>query len=161
MEDKIEIGDKVKCKVSKLEGVVTAVTSYLHGCDRLAIHYGLDRDGKPLDPLYIDEPQAELLNKQEVKRMASGSTPIKLGDKIKDPISGLDGIAFGRADFLYGCIRIAIAPKLDKEGKKRDIEWFDANQLEILKEKVVDSGNRRTGGPIPSIPTQNSNPRRD
>ena len=152
----IEIGDKVKDKVSNLEGTVVAKTDYLYGCSRIAIQYGFDRDGKPLEALSVDEPQATLLEKKVIARESfSKERVIKLGDKVMDIVSDFEGIAFGRAEFLYGCTRIAIAPKKGKDGKLIDSCWFDEPQVKVLKEKVVETGNRNTGGPCPAIPTRN------
>lgn len=35
---------------------------------------------------------------------------IKLGDKVKDKISGFEGLATARSEFLYGCVRILVEP---------------------------------------------------
>ena len=58
---------------------------------------------------------------------------INLGDYIKDPISGLKGIAVARTIWLWGCIRISIQPKNVKDGKPADEVWFDENRLEVIK----------------------------
>ena len=43
---------------------------------------------------------------------------IKLGDKVKDKISGYKGIVTAIAKYLNGCTRILIEPtKLDDDGK--------------------------------------------
>lgn len=40
---------------------------------------------------------------------------IKLGDKVRDMASGFTGIAIGRHDYLYGCVRITVQPSVDKD----------------------------------------------
>lgn len=36
---------------------------------------------------------------------------VELGDRVKDKISGLKGIAVGISNYLYGCRRISIQPE--------------------------------------------------
>lgn len=57
-----------------------------------------------------------------------------LGKKVRDKISGYEGIAIGRTEFLNGCIRVGIQPKLDKNGALLDTVWFDEVQIEVLGE---------------------------
>ena len=45
---------------------------------------------------------------------------IKLGSKVRDSITGLEGIATARTEYLYGCVRITITPTELKDGKPVD-----------------------------------------
>ena len=55
---------------------------------------------------------------------------IKLGDKVKDSVTGFKGIAVGRTEYLHGCIRITIQPEgMNKEGKTFECETFDEPQV--------------------------------
>lgn len=85
---------------------------------------------------------------------------IKLGDKVRDNVSGFEGITVGRTLFLNGCIQYVIAGKVGKEGKF-PIEGdpnIDETNLTVIKKHVVKSCeypekieikkvNKRTGGP--------------
>lgn len=160
MENLVEIGDKVRCKVSKLEGTVVMKTTYLYGCDRISLHHGFNRDGSPLE-ITVDEFQVDIIEKQVVKRDGFNREKlVNFGDKVNDKVSGFAGIAIGRAEFMYGCTRIGVGPKLGKDGKLIDTAWFDEPQLNVEVEKVLETGSRGTGGPAPSMPTQNSMPNR-
>jgi hypothetical protein len=50
---------------------------------------------------------------------------IKLGSKVRDVITGLEGIAICRAVWLNGCVRITVQPQETKDGKTVDSECFD------------------------------------
>lgn len=69
---------------------------------------------------------------------------IALGATVTDRISGFNGVALGRTTYLTGCDQILVAPTtLDKEGKKRDCEWFDAQRLVVddtIPVLVLDNG---------------------
>lgn len=83
-----------------------------------------------------------------------------LGDEVKDTVSGFQGIAFGKTDFLNGCTRIGVQPPVDKEKKLPDAQWFDEPQLLVVKSQKVKCGPKDTGGPMVSIPTRNPSPKR-
>lgn len=78
---------------------------------------------------------------------------INLGDKVRDQISGVVGIATGRTEFLYGCMRISVTPCEQKEGKPAEGCWFDEPQLVLVKAKVITrpaipaAAEARTHGP--------------
>lgn len=55
---------------------------------------------------------------------------IRLGSKVRDTITGFEGIAVARTDWLNGCARIGIQAAELQEGKVMDIEWIDEVQLE-------------------------------
>jgi len=71
---------------------------------------------------------------------------IKLGEKVKDKISGLTGIATTRLEYLNGCVQYTISPKLEK-GKTELVAYnIDEENLEIIGKKVKIKKNN-TGGP--------------
>lgn len=57
-----------------------------------------------------------------------------LGKKVKDKITNFEGIATARIEYLYGCNQIGINPTVDKDGKLREISWFDEGRVEIIGE---------------------------
>lgn len=83
---------------------------------------------------------------------------IKLGNRVRDHITGFSGVATGHAEYMYGCTRILIEPAtLDRDGKPIDDRWFDEQRVEVVAEEapqVSADSNATTGGP------QNDPPRR-
>jgi len=74
---------------------------------------------------------------------------IKLGQKVKDTVTGFTGIVIAKAEYLNGCISLDIKPeKLSKDGETIASEWIDYEQLEVLsagvtkKRKSTSSGGR-------------------
>jgi len=77
---------------------------------------------------------------------------IKLGSKVKDPISGLIGIAVGRTVWLHGCARITVQPVgVDKQMKPYESLSVDEPQLIVITPKKVKEGKHKTGGPRPDV----------
>lgn len=82
---------------------------------------------------------------------------INLGDEVMDTVSGYKGIAIARHDYLNGCTRFSVQPKIDKDGKLPPGEAFDEPQLKVTKalKIVVEAMSqpvRRTGGPTKYMP---------
>ncbi len=88
---------------------------------------------------------------------------IKLGDKVKDTISGFEGIAMARTEWLSGCVRWMVEPdKLDKDKKLQTAMEFDESRLVVVKSKPIPQLLRPIvdpGGPSRS-PTQRRSPTR-
>ena len=52
---------------------------------------------------------------------------IVLGQKYRDSITGAEGTATSRTEFLYGCVRVCLE-RVDKDGKIQT-EYFDEQRL--------------------------------
>jgi hypothetical protein len=70
---------------------------------------------------------------------------IKLGNRIRCKVTGLEGIATSRVEYINGCVQYALTPK--SEGNKYpEACYLDEKQIEDLGTGVeIDS--KRTGGP--------------
>lgn len=84
---------------------------------------------------------------------------VNLGDECEDTVTGFNGVAVAITQWLNGCVRVTLQPRMAKDGKVPESITFDAPQLKVLKAKKVDQGPRNTGGPIPS-PEQKKTPKR-
>jgi len=59
---------------------------------------------------------------------------MKLGDRVRDKITGFTGIAIARCDYLYGCISIEVMSEKLLNGNPVSI-WVDDVQLEVLNKR--------------------------
>ena len=64
---------------------------------------------------------------------------IKLGDKVKDSITGFSGVATGRCEYLNGCISWQVCANKLENGKEV-IEWFD-------EQRLTSQSKAKAGGP--------------
>ena len=87
---------------------------------------------------------------------------IELGRTYKDKVSGFEGIAVHRTEFLYACERVC----LQAQAKGGDIKeaHFDAPQLELQPRKksvVVEApkASAKTGGVRPGMSRPRSSAR--
>jgi len=65
---------------------------------------------------------------------------IKLGDKVKDQITGYEGIVIARAEYLNGCISIRVQARNLKNGLPIEAVWFD-------EQRLTDKSEAKAGGP--------------
>ena len=57
---------------------------------------------------------------------------IELGQQVKDTLSGVKGTAIARTEFLFGCVRIMIQPKGEKDGIPFEVFVVDEPQVEVI-----------------------------
>lgn len=75
---------------------------------------------------------------------------INLGDRCRDQVTGFEGIATGRFEYINGCVRYM----LEAAGKEGGIEElvFDDQRLSVVKADAIIGGHdgvpeiERTGG---------------
>jgi len=58
-----------------------------------------------------------------------------LGKRVRDTITGFEGIAVAIAHYLNGCTRVCIQPRKlkDRDGGSVAAEWFDDSQVKVLQ----------------------------
>lgn len=91
--------------------------------------------------------------------MSTHLKPLKFanGDKVKDRISGLQGIVTATTIWLNGCVRYLVQPQGINKEKGEPIEGtsFDENDLILVKaaavknpfERIADPQDKPPGGP--------------
>lgn len=79
-------------------------------------------------------------------------TSISLGDEVIDKVTGFSGIAMYRIEYLTGCNRIGVQPKVREDGTLPEYQTFDEPQLEVVKPKAVPRGPTNVGGPEKYMP---------
>lgn len=58
---------------------------------------------------------------------------IKLGDKVKDQLTDLEGTVVAKTVYLHGCTQYEIQPRELKDGKIVESAWIDEPQLTIIE----------------------------
>jgi len=73
-------------------------------------------------------------------------TNIKLGNLIRDKVTGFEGIATARVEYINGCVQYCIKPKMGKDKKMPEGEYIDLDQLEVVGNGIYIEPEP-TGGP--------------
>jgi hypothetical protein len=73
---------------------------------------------------------------------------IELGKEGRDKITGFKGIVTGMCQYLYGCTRYLLNPKVSKDGKINEPEWFDDGRIEIIGRGITPKSvqSKKPGG---------------
>jgi hypothetical protein len=56
-----ELGKKAKDKISGMSGILTARCEFLTGCNRYCVTPQELKDGRPIEGMYFDEAQIEII----------------------------------------------------------------------------------------------------
>jgi hypothetical protein len=80
---KHELGKRAKDKITGFEGVITARCEFLTGCSRYCIQPTALKDGKPIESIYFDEDQIEIIGSGIKQSEVTGA---KRGNCSPDPV---------------------------------------------------------------------------
>lgn len=77
---------------------------------------------------------------------------IELGNKVRDLVTGFEGIAISRIEYLNGCVQIGVkGPAVDNETK--DAHYLDIDQIERIDDGVAPAiKKKQTGGVMAEAP---------
>lgn len=70
---------------------------------------------------------------------------ITLGNKYKDSVTGYEGLAVSRTEYINGCTQIGLQARIDKDGKVPKIQFFD-------EQDVDPESKAKVGGPATAPP---------
>ena len=68
-------------------------------------------------------------------------------------VTGFMGTVTSRVEYLTGCIQYCLKPRVDKDGKMIDGQYFDEQRLEVYDDGVVEVESTPTGGPQADCPS--------
>ena len=76
---------------------------------------------------------------------------VNLGDQVRDSLTGIEGVAYGRSTYLTGCDHIGIKRTgTGSDGKPYDLHWVDEPLLVVLQPSafsVPHQSSEKPGGP--------------
>jgi hypothetical protein len=62
---------------------------------------------------------------------------IQFGTRVRDRITGFEGIATAHCDYISGCNQTLVTPPV-KDGKFEAGQWFDDQRIEVLNKGAVE-----------------------
>lgn len=63
---------------------------------------------------------------------------VKLGQKVKDLVTGFEGVAASIHTYMHGCRRIGVEPThTDEKGKPIEVRLFDEHRVEIIEDQEI------------------------
>jgi hypothetical protein len=74
---------------------------------------------------------------------------VKLGERYRDGISGYEGVATSRIEYLYGCVRVVLEAGV--QGKPEEFVFDEQRLVEVATEEPP-TPTARAGGSRPTPP---------
>lgn len=63
-----------------------------------------------------------------------GDREIRLGSKIKDPITGIEGIVVNRTTYLFDATSVGVERDgVDGDGKRHELAYFQEDRVAVLQ----------------------------
>ena len=62
---------------------------------------------------------------------------INLGDKKKNKITGITGIAISKVEYLTGCTQYGVVGSVAKDNKYPETHYLDIDRLVVVKKSAV------------------------
>jgi hypothetical protein len=69
-----------------------------------------------------------------------------LGKKYKCIITGFEGVAVGRVEYITGCNQALLAPGVGADGASRESAWIDEQRLNELPGDAIKLNNSDSKG---------------
>jgi hypothetical protein len=60
-----------------------------------------------------------------------------LGDEVRNKVTGFTGIVTCTAQYLSGCDKLWLEPKVDATGKPMEGQWADIDMVDIVTPNVI------------------------
>lgn len=153
----VELGMRLREVVSGVEGIAWSRRETLAGSTQISVQPS--GDGKTLPDAYNFDWQTLEILSSGVAHLSSPEDPtvkVKVGDKVKNPITGMNGVAIEKVTWMNGCVKFLVQGKDREDGTPR-FNWEDHQILEILdkprfvppivKEQTPEQKVKPTGGP--------------
>ena len=75
-----------------------------------------------------------------------------IGRRVKDRITGFEGVVTGYCEYITGCNQALIAPPTKDDGEFVESRWFDEQRLVQLGDEVITLDNGSHPGPDKPAP---------
>lgn len=72
---------------------------------------------------------------------------ICIGVKVRDRITGFEGIVTGHVRYLTGCDQFLVQPPVKEGNDFVEARWFDVNRLDVIEADVVRIDTVKAAGP--------------
>lgn len=157
----IQLGSLVKDTISGFTGIAVGRTEFGFGCIHIRIQAkGLGPDGAPIPIHSFDDQRIEVLGPPTRTWPQPRETAIRLGNFVRDSVTGTVGIVIGKTTNLEGNTILTLEhtelaadgqPKALLSAAPERLVVIDRRELKVSKDSVATSG-----GPMPERMAHNS-----
>ena len=156
----IRLGSLVKDTITGFTGIAIGRTEFGYGCIHIRIHSNwLTKEGDPIPSQSFDDQRVEVLEPPTKSWVEPKETSIKLGNVVRDTLTGAVGVASAKTIFLDGQVTIIIEqPGLTQDGEPKSplcvhasrVVVVNRRELAVSKDSLATSGGPMARGAITS-----------
>jgi len=151
---KFNLGDKVICRVTGLEGVVTVKCRWMFNSNTYEVRPIYEADTELKDTVTFEEVELELLKHNYIDYNNSEDSHTGLGDVVKNTINGFVGVVTATAYYHTGCMHCGVMPKKrGMDGRPSPTIFMSERSLEVVAPnpfKPKEESPEVPGGPVES-----------
>jgi hypothetical protein len=149
----IRLGSLVKDSITGFTGIAIGRTEFGYGCIHIRIQAkGLTKEGDPIPSQSFDDQRVEVIEQPIKSWVEPKESPIKLGNVVRDTLTGAIGVASARTVHLDGQATIIIEqPGLTQDGGPKSPLCVHASRVVVVdkRELAVSKFSLATsGGPM-------------
>lgn len=153
----IKLGSLVKDTITGFTGIAIGRTEFGFGCIHIRVQAkGLTKEGDPIPAQSFDDQRIEVLEPPTKVWHQSKDPLIKLGDVIRDALTGAVGIAVAKTVNLDGHISFIIEQSgLTECGEPKPPFYVSADRAVVVSKselKVSKDSVATSGGPMARVP---------
>ncbi len=140
----------VEDQITGFTGIVTSRMEHMHNCVRYEVKPPAKDKGVLPKGKVIDGPHLKIMSLPKGKKVTETPNAFEFGVKVRDKVTGFEGIVLARIKYKYTSDRYAVQPRIGKSGEYPEIETFDEEDLKQIDpppKKKKSSGRKRPNGP--------------
>lgn len=157
MTQEIKLGNTVRDLTTGYEGVAINRTSFMNGTIQYNIQPKANGGTTYPDAISIDEHLMEVIDEGLASRATPQTfeSPIILGNKVKCLVTGFEGIATMKTEYLNGCAAYFVVGKVNDNHEVPEL-WIDQHKLKVSGKGIAEEVNKPAkaangktpGGPV-------------
>lgn len=155
----IEVGQKVRNRLSGIQGYVSMRSENISGYVWLHVQPGVADENATEEPKVISGDECEWEEIEgSVPRLDEPRVPVRrfeLGQRVKDQVTGFKGIAIGRTEHLNRCWSYDVQSEILNQkggGASGAYEVFQSPRLKLVDDGILGKVKKRRTGPKPYEP---------
>lgn len=135
------LGKKVRDRVTGFMGIATVIGFDLYGCIQVSVNPGLDENKKTKDSCWFDiarlAEDKDCSPVMDIPEFDLKKSFKMLGYRVKDRITGFEGIATSVGLELYGATSLSVNPGMGPDNKLGDTYWVELPRLEQVSSDPI------------------------
>jgi hypothetical protein len=142
----IPLGSEVRCVVSGVTGTATSMVERLNGNIQYGVQPKSENGASMPEAWEIDQQSLEVVGPGISDRVTEPvTTDIRIGQKVRDWVSGFEGVATSKHTYINGCVHFMVVPSM-KSSKSLLNEVPTGSYLSVERLEAVEE-RKPLGGP--------------